>query len=275
MLKQRIITALILIPLVLWGILRLPDDYFAIALAIISILAAKEWATMARLPASLHFIYTIVFAGILYGCWYALQHISKLEITILYIACAWWVFAFFMLAQYNSGRVTILYNPVMRSIIGVLILIPTFVALLTLRNSTEHGSALVIYLLVLIWIADSAAYFSGRQWGKTKLLPNVSPGKTWQGVYGALVASVGFSFAFAYFAADLINQQYLSFIFSSFITIVFSIHGDLVESMFKRQVNIKDSSHILPGHGGVLDRIDSLTSASPVFVTCLILLGVK
>lgn len=275
MLKQRVLTALILIPLVLWGIISLPNDYFAIALAIITILGAKEWATMARLPGSLHYIYVIVFAGVLYGCWLAIKQVSQFEIKILYVACAWWLYAFVMLAQYNSGKKQILFNPLIRSIIGFLILIPTFTALIVLRNGSEYGAVLVIYLLVLIWLADSAAYFSGRKWGKTKLLPNVSPGKTWQGVYGALAASVSFSLAFAYFAADVIGYQYLLFIVASFITIVFSIHGDLVESMFKRQVNIKDSGHILPGHGGVLDRIDSLTSASPVFVTCLFIFGIK
>ncbi|MEJ2142011.1 MAG: phosphatidate cytidylyltransferase [Gammaproteobacteria bacterium] len=275
MLKQRILTAIILIPLVLWGILRLPDDYFAIVLALLTILGAREWASMARLPTSLHYIYTIVFAGILYACWFGLHHIRQLDTALLYTSCAWWIFAFVALAQYNSGKVRILFNPALRSVIGLLILVPTFTALLILRNNTEHGATLLIYLLVLIWIADSAAYFTGRQWGKTKLLPNVSPGKTWQGVYGALVASISFSFVFAYFAAEIINQQYMAFIGASFITIIFSIHGDLVESMFKRQVNIKDSSHILPGHGGILDRIDSLTSASPVFVTSLMLLGIK
>lgn len=275
MLKQRILTAIILIPLVLWGILRLPDDYFAIVLAVLTILGAREWASMARLPKSLHYIYTIAFAGILYACWFGLHQLKQLDIALLYIACAWWLFAFVVLVQYNSGKIQILFNPVLRSVIGLLILIPTFTALLILRNDTEHGAALLIYLLVLIWIADSAAYFTGRQWGKTKLLPNVSPGKTWQGVYGALVASTSFSLAFAYFAAEIINQQFMAFISISFITIIFSIHGDLVESMFKRQVNIKDSSHILPGHGGVLDRIDSLTSASPVFVTSLMLFGIK
>ena len=275
MLKQRVLTALVLIPLVIWGIISLPNDYFAIALAFIMILAAREWATMARLPASLHYIYVILFAVILYACWTGINLINQFGITLLYFACAWWIYAFVMLAQYNSGKKQILFNPVIRSILGLLILIPTFTALLILRNGSEDGAALVIYLLILIWLADSAAYFTGRAWGKTKLLPNVSPGKTWQGVYGALVASVSFSFAFAYFAKDIINQEYILFIVASFTTIVFSIHGDLVESMFKRQVNIKDSSHILPGHGGVLDRIDSLTSASPIFVTCLFLFGIK
>lgn len=275
MLKQRILTALILIPLVLWGIISLPDNYFAIVLAIITILGAKEWATMARLPSALHYVYVIIYIGILYSCWLGIRQISKFDINLLYITCIWWIYAFIMLAQYNSGNKQILFNPVIRSVIGLLILVPTFTALLVLRNDFEDGATLVIYLLVLIWLADSAAYFSGRKWGKHKLLPNVSPGKTWQGVYGALVASISFSVAFAYFSAEIINHQYIAFIVSSFITIIFSIHGDLVESMFKRQVNLKDSSHILPGHGGVLDRIDSLTSASPVFVTCLFISGIK
>ena len=122
--------------------------------------------------------------------------------------------------------------------------------------------------MVLIWVADSGAYFTGRAWGKHKLIPNVSPGKSWEGVAGAMVAT----FITALIAIDLLNipsTQSFLFVFVTLVTVVYSVIGDLSESMFKRMANMKDSGKILPAHGGILDRIDSLTSGLPVFIAGL------
>lgn len=273
MLKQRILTALVLIPLVLWAIISLPDLYYAAALAVIVILGAKEWSTMARLSGTTGIFYIIFFVAVLYGCWIGLQQYDYFSRIVLYTGCIWWLYAFIALKQFNKGQVQIMWNPVLRSLLGLLVLLPTFVALLVLRTHPEFGAHFVIYLLVLIWIADSAAYFSGRRWGKNKLLPNVSPGKTWQGVYGALIACLSFSIAYGYFGNAISSAQIGIFVLISLVTVIFSIHGDLVESLFKRQVSLKDSGHLLPGHGGMLDRIDSLTAASPIFVTGLLIMA--
>lgn len=273
MLKQRILTAIVLIPLVLWGIISLPNHYYALLLAVIVVLGAKEWGTMARLSSSIKYVYLVAFVITLYGCWLALQQFDNFASRLLYVACAWWLYAFVALAQYNSGHSRVMWNSLLRSFIGLLVLIPTFISLYVLRSHPQFGAQLVIYLLVLIWLADSAAYFAGRRWGKQKLLPNVSPGKTWQGVYGAMVASISFSIVYALYNDAIQGSQVIIFVLISFVTVVFSIHGDLVESLFKRQVNIKDSGQLLPGHGGMLDRIDSLTAAAPVFVTGLLLMA--
>ncbi|MGD9391036.1 MAG: phosphatidate cytidylyltransferase [Thioalkalispiraceae bacterium] len=272
MLKQRILTALILIPLVLWAIIDLPDNYYAVVLAFIVILGAREWTSMARLNKTMSIVYLLVFVAILYVCWFKVLTAEQYSSYLLYVACAWWLLAFYLLAKFNRGQTNIVANRFLRAIIGILILLPTFAALYLLRTQLESGASLVIYLLVLIWLADSAAYFSGKRWGKNKLLPNVSPGKTWQGVYGALVASISFSIIFALLNSSISNAQTPVFVLISFITVIFSVHGDLTESMFKRQVNIKDSGQLLPGHGGMLDRIDSLTAAAPVFMTGLYLM---
>lgn len=155
--------------------------------------------------------------------------------------------------------------------IGGVILIPAWLSLILIHSSTSQtspvntsGISLIIFLFLLIWLADSAAYFSGRKFGSKKLANNVSPGKSWEGVYGALSMSLIFGASYAIYA----DMQFIAavyFILLVLLTASFSILGDLVESMFKRMAGIKDSSNILPGHGGVLDRIDSLTSAAPVF----------
>ena len=130
-----------------------------------------------------------------------------------------------------------------------------------------HGLFLLLYAFVLVWAADSGAYFAGRAFGKHKLAPKVSPGKTWEGVVGGLCTAAILAFIFMYFfEATLLGQRSVSgFVLLSVATVAISVLGDLTESMFKRESGIKDSSQLIPGHGGVLDRIDSLTAAVPFF----------
>ncbi len=137
-----------------------------------------------------------------------------------------------------------------------------------LHGGRGDGVYLVLFLLVMIWIADSAAYFSGRRWGKTRLAGRISPGKSWEGVFGALFATSAFSLAAASFK-DMQGTEILVFLFICLVTVSASILGDLMESMIKRQSGLKDSGSLLPGHGGVLDRMDSLTAAAPVFLSGL------
>jgi phosphatidate cytidylyltransferase len=127
----------------------------------------------------------------------------------------------------------------------------------------------VLYVLVLVWVADSGAFFAGRQFGRNKLAPRVSPGKTWEGVIGALVACSLFAFGYAQFI-DLQGSALTGFILVCLVTVLFSIAGDLLVSLMKRQQGVKDTGTLIPGHGGILDRIDSLLAAAPVF-----LLGIR
>ena len=138
-------------------------------------------------------------------------------------------------------------------------------ALLALHDGAALGPGYVVFLFMLVWIADSGAYFAGRRWGRTKLASHVSPGKTREGVYGALTAALGFAVIGA-LVLGLGVTQWPLFILICMVTVIFSIIGDLFESMLKRQRGIKDSGSLLPGHGGILDRVDSMTAAAPVFV---------
>lgn len=169
----------------------------------------------------------------------------------------------FLVIRYQMNKSINLSSDIMKAIIGGVILIPAWLSLILIHLNTS-GVSLVLFLFFLIWLADSAAYFSGRKFGSKKLASNVSPGKSWEGVYGALSISLLFGASYAFYA-DMKFLVAVYFILLVFLTASFSILGDLVESMFKRMAGIKDSSNILPGHGGILDRIDSLTSAAPVF----------
>ncbi len=261
MLKQRLATAFILIPLVIWGIFDLPDTGFAAFLAGFVMLGAWEWTRICEIKnTALRLIYLFVFSACLYFLW----RNNDPEITrlVLQLSIVWWVAATWLLMAYSRGKDVLHGQRIVKALIGFVLLLPAFVALMMLRTDAAMGAAYVLLLLLLIWIADSAAYFSGRRFGRRKLLPRVSPGKSWEGVFGALIATVLFALAAAFY----FELPLLKFVILSVIITLISIVGDLTESLFKRQVKLKDSGVLLPGHGGVLDRIDSLTSAAPFFL---------
>jgi len=168
-----------------------------------------------------------------------------------------------LVVRYQMNKTINLSTSIIKAMIGGVILIPAWLSLILIHMNAS-GVSLLLFLFFLIWLADSAAYFSGKKFGSNKLASNVSPGKSWEGVYGALTMSLLFGASYAFYA-DMKFMVAVYFMLLVLITVSFSILGDLVESMFKRMAGVKDSSNILPGHGGVLDRIDSLTSAAPVF----------
>ena len=170
-------------------------------------------------------------------------------------------------------------NHLLNTILALLMLLPFLEGLLVLRASSygsdqHEGSRLVLCVMALVWCADSGAYFAGRFFGKHKMLPNVSPKKTMEGLFGGLVTAVIGMLVFlklGYFGQY--GDNYVAVIGAGILAIVMSVIGDLVESMFKRLSNIKDSGRIFPGHGGMLDRIDSQLAAIPVFITFVYLLS--
>ncbi len=186
------------------------------------------------------------------------------------IGCVWWLASIVLLARYPCSINCLRSIPV-RSICGYLTLIPFFFALLFLRvqygDSTE-GTYLILSVMVLVWCTDSGAYFTGKKFGKNKMSPAISPNKTFEGLLGGiLTAMLGFVILAAVGAyGSHYSDHNIALAITAFCTIIISVIGDLVESMFKRIAQIKDSGKIFPGHGGMLDRIDSLAASLPVFV---------
>ena len=267
----RLITALLLAPLVVWGVLTLPLVGFALLAAIVVLLAAWEWARLAGYNTHLpRFGYTLLIALLLYLLYPALITPPALLLPLLMgVAIGWWLLALLAVVRYPAATAGWQRWPLARGIAGAVVLLTTWGSLLLLQQQPQ-GPHYLVLLLLLIWGADSGAYFAGHRWGRRKLAPRVSPGKTWEGVFGALLTSTLIALA----ALQLLKPagSGLLFILLCIITVAASILGDLTESMFKRLTQIKDSGGLLPGHGGVLDRIDSLTAAAPIFLLGLTLL---
>lgn len=261
-LKQRLLTAAVLIPLFVWAVLGLPTLYFAVLLALVVLIAAAEWGAIAQFPPPMRAGFVIAVAVILLlAIW--MPPPATFMYAITGGAVIWWLVATQWLRRYEAGH-SVRHGRWSSALIGVLVLLPPWLAMMALHGDAAAGPGYVLFLLVLIWAADSGAYFFGRRYGRCKLAPRVSPGKTWEGVIGGMatalvVAVIGawlFDMSFAAAAAFLILCG---------MVVVISVVGDLLKSLFKREAGVKDSGHFLPGHGGALDRIDSLTAAAPLF----------
>lgn len=262
-LAKRVITAGILIPVVVASILFLATEQLAIVIAAIALLAGLEWTTLAGIHTA---IAKAVFLAVLAACLYAsYELVSQAWFTdwVLLFAAVWWFIVTIVLFSYKQINRAAPGVGIVTGLICYLVLIPLWIALLLMHKSGDDGPFIVLFLLVLIWIADSGAYFSGMRWGRVKLAPVVSPKKSWEGVYGALFGALICGVFLAWYYQGEAGALWL--IPVCIVTVAISIVGDLFESLLKRRVDMKDSGTILPGHGGVLDRIDSLIAAAPVF----------
>ena len=253
MLLTRILTALVLVVLLALVLFVLPGSMAVLALGGLTLAGAWEWAGLAGLSRAPGRAGYVAACAVLMSVLWAAAATPAGFTVVMAAALTWWVLAFAWLA----------------ALAGLAALAPMWVALAHLYASGPRGVEFVIFVLVLAWAADVGAYFAGRQFGRSKLAPRVSPNKTWEGALGGLFASGLVAMAgYAWF--DLPGAVFLPLCTA---TVLASIVGDLAESMFKRQAGVKDSGRILPGHGGVLDRIDSLTAAIPVFALGLGWLG--
>ncbi|KWT02723.1 MULTISPECIES: phosphatidate cytidylyltransferase [Pseudomonas syringae group] len=263
MLKQRIITALILLPIALCGFFLLTGMYFALFIGVVVVLGAWEWARLAGFAAqSMRVGYAALVAVLLFFMYL----LPGLEPWVLVAAVIWWSVATFLVLTYPDSS-SHWASAACKLVIGLLILLPAWQGLVLIKQ-WPLGNWLILSVMVLVWAADIGAYFSGKAFGKRKLAPKVSPGKSWEGVYGGLVVSLGITAAVGV-SRDWTVVQFIAALLGAAVIVFISVIGDLTESMFKRQSGVKDSSNLLPGHGGVLDRIDSLTAAIPVFAVLL------
>ena len=271
MLKQRVITALILAPLALWMVLQMPTEYLALVFAVILMLGGREWATLSGLtrPAG-----QLAFVLCLMGCLAAaalLMRRTDWAPWLLGGSMVWWLLVLVRLSRFRGGSQSTGFS-LPTALEGLIVLVPVWLALVLIHRLPGDGPWLLVFLLVLIWSADIGAYFSGRRWGRVKLAPHVSPGKTREGVYGAMAGALLCGLALAWWQGSGFQSASLALLLC-LVTALFSVLGDLFESLHKRQRGMKDSGNLLPGHGGVLDRIDSLTAAAPVFLLGLLLMG--
>lgn len=273
MLKQRLLTALFLIPLFIGIVFVLPSYLVASLFAIVVLQATWEWGGLINLPTRAE--RWLLVSGMLNVLWLGhLLSASSIAVNFLLgVAVLWWCLAAWWIRQFEAEH-DIPYGRYLGRDVwaGMLTLVPAWLALVVLHANPALGPRYVVFLLVLIWVADSGAYFIGRRFGRHKLARLVSPGKTWEGAAGALLVSLLVAWI-GVAALDVDDGVRLQFVVICIVTAMFSIVGDLFESLVKRRAGVKDSGTLLPGHGGVLDRIDSLTAAAPVFLFGLILTG--
>lgn len=262
LLRTRIVTAAILVAVSLVCVLVLPGWLAVILFGVVWALGAAEWARLVPLAGARAggYVGAVVVLALGSGPWFD----AAGAVGIAVAATAWWALAFVGVLAY-PWRIPALVV----SVAGIAALVPSWMLLAYVQTDAATGPRVVLAILCVVWAADVGAFFCGRRFGHAKLAPQVSPGKTWAGVAGGLAAATAVGLA----AGAWLGQPLWGWAVTAFSAATVSIVGDLTVSVCKRRAGKKDSGHLLPGHGGVLDRIDSLTAAIPVFFLGLSLTG--
>jgi phosphatidate cytidylyltransferase len=263
-LLKRVITAVVLVTVLLGVLFAAPPGVATGAVAILMLLAGREWtAFLGQVRPMVRHLYLLLLASACAASYWLIPERLDLAV-VLWAALAWWVVALVWILRYPMP-----ISPLAAAIAGIFVLLPAWISLVTILQVAGQGSVLLLLGLAMVWAADIGAYFAGHRWGRLKLAPQVSPGKTLEGVAGgllgaALTAGVG---------ASLLGLPLAAMLPLGLCVAAISVIGDLTESMFKRSVGIKDSGSLFPGHGGVLDRIDSIAAAMPLFALGLQWMG--
>ena len=260
--KTRVVTALAIGAVAIAAVLWLPSWGLVVLLGLFWLAGAWEWAQFSRELRVPGAVYAACFLILMLLSEWLLDASGTMLVAA--IAIGWWVVAIGLLWCYPRGLSTLVVL-----LAGPLTLIPAWLLLSYLHRLGPQGPALTLSLLAIVWAADVGAYLTGRRFGSVKLAPRVSPGKTWEGVVGGVLLAV----LTAAVAAAVLETNLVAFVAVALAATLVSVVGDLTVSMFKRNVGLKDSGRLLPGHGGVLDRIDSLAAAVPFFFFGLHLAG--
>ena len=283
MLKTRVMTAAVLLAVLLAALFFLPTLGWLVFCALICALAAWEWAGLAGWGGKARAVY-----GVVLGCLCFVPVFLQMDFlrmpavavspgmgfsvlfNLLFFLFLFAVLFWLLVVPFWLWRKWILRSWI-AAFVGIIVLIPPTLVFISLR---DRGPLLLLAVCALVWVADIAAYFSGRAFGGKKLAPNISPGKTWAGAVGAVIGVLVYCNVLLWFVPGKIEIQHLLWFQLIFVILAaWSIIGDLFESLLKRQAGIKDSSNLLPGHGGILDRIDSLTSTLTLVAFIFVLAG--
>ena len=267
--KKRVTTAAVLVALLLAVILWLRPEATVVAVTLVVITGAWEWSAFLRPPNMAYRLGYVALIAVLLPLAWRLTQVPGGRDLLLNIALVWWVIA--LLWVMLAPRWVAAWSA---ALAGVLALVPAWVALLSLRLDLERGAEWILFALVLVWAADIGAFFIGRKFGRLRLAPSVSPGKTWEGVLDGMVASALVAVLGNWWFGRTFAIPLAQFLPMCLAVVAFSIVGDLTESLLKRFAGVKDSGSLFPGHGGVMDRIDSVTGAAPILLFGLIMLGI-
>lgn len=268
MLKLRVVTAAVLVVVMIVTLWFLPPLGVGIVLGAFVLVAAWEWGALSGLRTIAgRAAYLIVVA--LFGAYL----LRASTVTVVGLAFVFWTWVLAELVFYKGSRRGALATRGGRLASGVCVLVPAWFAAYHLHAIDPRRPSMLLFLFVLVWVADSAAYFAGKAFGKTQLAPAVSPGKSVEGVLGGVAAVAVLAATAGVFVWQFQGTMLAAWLAIAVATALYSVLGDLLESKAKRLAGVKDSGRLLPGHGGVLDRIDAFTAAAPVFVFGLWVFG--
>lgn len=275
MLKQRVITAIVLTIVFVGALFGLPANLFPWFIGVVVLIGAWEWAKLSSFAATWQrLVYVAVIAGLIVDLGWmigicAVEPYLDLALirAVLIAGCLFWALALLLVQGYPSSAI-LWGHTTLRLLMGVFVLVPTWLALVYV-HAQPQGPWLVLMIAAIVAAADTGGYFTGRKFGKRKLAPSVSPGKTLEGFAGGFLSNI----LLAAVVAWLSSSNFWLLLAIVVPTSLVSVLGDLLESMVKRHAGVKDSGSILPGHGGILDRVDSITAAAPVFALALLCSG--
>lgn len=292
MLIKRIATALVLAPIIILASIKFPTDYFAMFWGAFILFAAWEWGNLAdsRIFGKAMLIMALILSMVLVVRWTSfLQQLQLLTDSMQVYEYAgildwfvvgpviWWLLAMILIRNAPQSLITLQIKSTYLLFLGWFILFSAWIFLVRLQKL--HDVELILYLFLLVWVADITAFFVGKALGTTKLAPKISPGKTVAGMIGsmvsALVCSILLAFYFCIKISCLSMLVATQFVTLSVFTVLVSIYGDLFISLLKRKRGLKNSGGLLPGHGGLLDRIDSLIAATPIFYAGIMLIQMQ
>jgi phosphatidate cytidylyltransferase len=280
LLLQRVLTALVLLPFVLGTLWFGSTTIVTAVFGAVAMLALLEWAALTGIraghgrAAAVPPAVTALYVGTAIALMAAVVLLRGTPFVWVLVAgtCAWWVVALRWIATYPSGFDATTPPRWVKAGAGLLV-VPGTIASIGLLHGSPDGALRLLFGFVLVWAADVGAYFAGRAFGSRKLAPNVSPGKTWEGVYGGMALALVFAAIGGEWLFHVQDGAWVPFLLLCAAVVMFSIVGDLGESLLKRMAGAKDSGTLLPGHGGMLDRIDSLLAALPALAVGLRWLG--
>jgi phosphatidate cytidylyltransferase len=269
--KQRVVTALLLAPLAVLVILLLPTAIFAVVIAGLCLLALWEWTRLSGIrDRRVRGVLVVLAAIAFYGLWR--ERSGPIATGIIIAGSIWWVLVLAWLKRFSFAAAPTRENSCFKLLAGALTVFPAWLALMQLHAGASHGPWWALYALALGWAADTFAFLAGNRWGRRKLAPAISPGKTWAGVYGGLVATAIVA-AIGGCLLGVRDMTLFALVVLALLCVCFSVVGDLFESLIKRHAGVKDSGALFPGHGGVFDRMDGIFALLPLFALGKMLLG--
>ena len=278
MTRIRLLAALVMAPLAIAAILLLPTPWMMVLAAVLFLGGLWEWFDLAEIEDTLaRTVLLVAHLALMVAIVWASRSTTGPTLVLFQLASvigvAWWLLALLWLGSYQFASDHATHARALKLAAGALSVIPAWCALAWIHASTPNGHHWLLVALVIVWAADTGAYFVGRKLGRHKLAPRISPNKTIEGLAGGVIAGVVAGVGIAWLVAGAQAAQLPAVALVALAAVLFSVVGDLFESLLKRHVGVKDSGHLIPGHGGILDRIDGVLAALPVFALGKAMLG--